>query len=354
MLRPNTVIGLIGLALTTLVFTTPTHAEERDLWLQRLPAGGVRFATQVYSSSDNAKHRFIIAEVSHTGMSLLAEENHADFQSFHWKDSRTLVALGDVNSSGQPFVQVYVDGKPSGARIAIPKASWELSPNQELGVLFDLLIDKKQNYWVGTCLAYDDNRPNTCKAYRALRADLATGSFDRLTRKVPPGSKDTRHLQSGLAPNKLGRLSAPAGYKVKLHKTDITDGSSMMGDGKNVPAFTCTGPTNSATWPSADVTNWEFLTRPKTIRWARHEPPIFIAEGPATNPIAETGPSHRVFRACSPQAMDDAVFGPHDLWFELAYEVADMIVTGAHWVVNVGPIALGQVPGSDLIAIAPE
>ena len=344
--------ALSAVVLTTLL-TTPSHANERDLWLQRLPAGGVRFATQFYASSDTDKSRFVIAEVTHEGLRVVTEEPHADYQALHWRDHQTLVALGGLGNV-EPFVQLYVDAKRSGPRIPVPTSAWQLAPTEELGVVFELRLDAKKNYWVGTCLAYDELRGNVCKKYRALRFDPATTTFDRLTKKLPPGSKDVRSLQGGLAPAKLGRVSAPAGFKVKLHKVDITDGSAMMSDGRKVPAFTCTGPSNSATWPSDDVINWEFTTRPKSIRWVRQEPPIFIAEGPATNPIAETSPSYRVFRACSSQAMDEAVFGPHDLWFELNYEVADVIVTGKHWVVNVGPVALGQVPGSDLMAIAPD
>lgn len=220
-------------------------------------------------------------------------------------------------------------------------------------LIIELLVDKKQVIWLGTCLAYNDV-PGACASYRALKVDPATHSVSALTRRVPAGARSVSRSQSGTDFSKLKKLKAPAGYRVALHKTDILDGSTMMGDGRKVPAFTCDGPDGKATRPNSDVINWEFLTRPKSIRWVRHDPPMFFVSGPATSPIGETRASASVFRGCSHQALEEVVFGPHDIWFERQSELDHQTVTGSHWVVRLGSVDLGTVAGDSTFAIAPE
>jgi len=340
----------------------PSLAHAADPRLEGLPLSGVRFATSVYGSGSDAS-RFVIAQVDRDGLRVLTEEHHADHQALYWIDHKNLLVAGttvspsaaDAGTTEQSgaYIQRYEDGKPTSHRVVVPRASWG-NDVTEAPLIVELLVDKKKGIWLGTCLAYNENVAGKCASYRALKVDPATNSVSALTKKVPKGAHPVGRSQDGSDFSKLKKLKAPPGYKVTLHKTNILDGSAMMGNGRKVPAFTCDGPDGKATWPTSDVINWEFLTRPKSIRWVRHDPPVFVATGPATNPIGETSASAAVFRGCSQQALEEVVFGPHDVWFEKQSEFDQQTVTGSHWIVHLGSIDLGTVAGDSTFAIAPE
>lgn len=341
---------MLRFLIPLLFLPTLGHASDRDQLLMALPAGGIRFATSG-SGSDASKTRFVIGQVDNEGLRILTEENHSDYSTFIWLDDRTLVAAGI--EQGKPFTQRYVDGKRSGERVSVPPDAWAMQDKAADIFVVDLFLDKKKGLWLGTCFDFRDDMTNTCIAYRALALD-SSGAVKALSKAVPKGASFPGDTQRGTAFAKLPRLKPPQGYTIKFHKTDITDGSAMIGDGRKVPAFTCTGPNGSSTWPSVDVTNWEFLTRPKAVRWVKHEPPLYVVTGPATNPIAQTAPSAHVFSGCSRQALEEVVFAPHDLWFERRSELDGVIVTGSHWVAMVGPHELGKFPGDWNLVIAPS
>lgn len=344
------------LLLSTLLLPHLGHAAPPNPLLERLPAQGVRFATQLYAAGDD-QHRFIVAQVDSRGLSILTEENHSDYHSLYWADHRLLV--GVTQKDGDAYLQRYVDGKRDGPPIVIPRASW--SAGELEAYQLELLVEKTgkkksgpSKVFVGTCFEHSDDPGGRCRQYRAMAFDPQTGALGPLLKKQTPNTTPSNLAQRGLPIDKLPKLKAPEGYTVKLSKTDILDGSAMMGDGRKVPAFTCTGPEGSATWPSVDVINWEFRTRPKAIRWVSHDPPLYVVTGPATNPIAQTTQSATSFRGCSKQALEDVIYGPHGLWFESRAELADMVVTGNHWVVHLGSQQLGQVPGDTIFVVAPE
>lgn len=320
--------------------------------LERLPADGVRFATQQYMANDG-QGRFVIAQVDRRGLTVLTEENHADYHSLHWADRRTLV--GGFIKDNDFHLQRYVDGKREGPSRVIPRASWDAGEHEAW--LLEILVEKKNKnakVFVGACFEESDHPDEPCKKYRAMPLDPQTGALGKLLKKRPANTLPSDATQRGLALDKLPKLEAPKGYSVKLHTTDILDGSAMIGDGRKVPAFTCKGPEGSATWPSAAVTNWEFMTRPKAIRWVSHEPPLFVATGPSTNPIGQTEQSMVSFRGCSAQALEGAIYAPHNVWFESRAELAGVVVTGNHWVVHIGPHVLGHVPGDMRFVVAPQ
>lgn len=343
------------LLVTTLLGPTIVEAEAAPPTelLNRLPAQGVRFATQLYAAGDD-QHRFMIVQVDSRGLTILTEENHADYHTLYWVDHQTLVAGTLKDSAGH--LQRYVDGKREGPPIVIPRASWEAGEREAWSL--ELLVTKARQgqakVFVGACFEHADEPGGRCRQYRAMAFDPKTGALGPLLKKQPPNTTLSNLAQRGVPMDKLPKLAAPAGYTIKLHQTAILDGSAMMGDGRKVPSFTCSGPEGTATWPSADVINWEFITRPKTIRWVSHAPPLFVVSGPATNPIGQTSQSSVTFRGCSRQALEEVVFGPHGLWFESRAEVDGVIVTGGHWMVHLGPHELGQVPGDALFVVAPD
>ncbi|HRE90908.1 MAG TPA: hypothetical protein PK095_17425 [Myxococcota bacterium] len=341
---------------SALLFSGLVHATPTNPPLEHLPTQGVRFATQLFVAGDG-QNRFIIAQVDGRGLSLLNEEAHSDYHSLYWADHQLLI--GTAEKDGGALVQRYVDGKRDGPPIVIPRASW--SAGELETYYFELLVEKtakkksgEPKVFVGTCFEHSDDPDGRCKQYRAMAFDPRTGALGPLLKKRPPNTLLSNVAQRGVALDKLPKLKAAPGYTVKLHKTDILDGSAMMGDGRKVPAFTCTGPEGSATWPTADVINWEFRTRPKAFRWVSHDPPLYVVTGPATNPIGQTTQSATSFRGCSRQALEDVIYGPHGLWFESRAELAEMVVTGNHWLVHLGPHQLGQVPGDMVFVIAPE
>lgn len=349
-MRPSNLIALL-IPLSTLTISTSQASGPAEL-LERLPAAGVRFATQQYVSADD-NSRFIIAQVDRRGLTVLTEEKHSDYHSLYWADPRTLV--GGFIKDTDVHLQRYVDGKRTGPPQVIPRASWDAGEHEPW--FLEILVEKKnQNakVFIGACFEQAEYPDEPCKQYRAMPLDPQTGALGKLLKKRPANTELSNDLQRGTPANKLPKLKAPAGYTVKLHKTAILDGSAMMGDGRKVPALTCKGPDGSATWPSASVTNWEFMTRPKAVRWVSHEPPLFVATGPSTNPIGQTEQSMVSFRGCSAQALEGAIFAPHHVWFESRAELAGVVVTGNHWVVHVGPHVLGHVPGDMLFVVAPE
>jgi hypothetical protein len=340
---------------STFLLSQLAHASPPNPLLERLPAQGVRFATQLFAAGDG-QNRFIIGQVDGRGLNLLAEENHSDYHSLLWVDHQTLIGTAEKDGGAQ--IQRYVDGKRDGPPIVIPRAAWAADEHE--AYFFELLVEKARKkaaqprVFVGTCFLASDEPDGPCRQYRAFAFDPRTGALGPLLKKRPPNTEQSNLAQRGLPLDELPKLKAAPGYTVKLSKTDILDGSAMMGDGRKVPAITCTGPEGSATWPSADVINWEFRTRPKAIRWVSHDPPLYVVTGPATNPIAQTTQSMTSFRGCSKQALEDVIHGPHGLWFESRAELADMVVTGNHWVVHLGSQKLGQVPGDSILVVAPE
>jgi hypothetical protein len=322
--------------------------------LQQLPSGGIRFATQLTEHTPDSKGRFVIGQVDVDGLKLLADEYHSDFHSVLWLDHSRLVAFGGYGDTGV-FFQTYVDGRPTGERVTVPNDVWKLKPGEELGMLFQFGRARKGQLWLGNCLQFNDEDPNRCRSWVGVPFDVDARTFGAPVRKMPAGFADARLYGPGIEPKRVKGVKAPPGFRIRLHKTDILDGSAMMGTGRGVPAFTCSSPEGSATWPSADVINWEFLPRPKKVHWLMQDPPLYAIGGPTTSPIATTGYGYMAFRGCSAQAMDAFALTGTPVWFELRYELADVVVTGAHWIVRIGSHELGKVPGSTwLFALAPE
>ena len=345
----------LAVAVTTFLAaaTHPAVAIGPDELLQQLPADGIRFATQLVEHTPDSKGRFVIGHIDVDGLKLLADEYHSDFHSVLWLDHSHLVAFGGYADSGV-FMQRYVDGRPRGERTPVPNELWKLKPGEELGMLFELGRDRKGKVWVGNCLQFGEMDPTRCVSWVGMPFDPDTNTFGAPVRKVPKGFVDVRMQGAGVDPKRVKGVKAPPEVKIRLHKTAILDGSAMMGTGRGVPAFTCTSPEGSATWPSADVINWEFLPRPKKVHWIMNEPPLYLVAGPTTSPIATTGYGYMAFRGCSKQAMDGFALTGTPVWFELRYELADVVVTGSHWIVRVGNHELGKVPGSTyLFALAP-
>jgi hypothetical protein len=327
------------------------HATPTSPWLERLPAGGFLFAVQANAWASPEHHRFTIAEISASGLRTVLSEDHADYSDLLWLDFRRLVAVG-AGPEREAFVQLYVDGKRDGERLVVPASTWALG-KLEAPYSYEVYANKRGELRVGACMRQvERGYSSRCADYRTVAVDPFKRTVGSLQRKLPKGFEG--HDKVAIPVAKMKTLAAPAGYSVALHKTDILDGSAMMGDGRNVPAFTCKGPSGSVTWPSVDTTNWEFITRPKSVRWVSHAPPIFVVEGPTTDPVGQKGTSRQLFVACSPEPMEDVIFGPHAVWLERVSDMDGVVIKGSHWVVRVGPVTLGEVVGGGLLVMAPE
>jgi len=353
--KPMSSRFLLGLVVATATMSAlSARAEGPEELLKQLPSGGIRFATELNGSTPDDKGRFVIGQVDSTGLKLLADEAHSDYGAVLWLDHSRLVAISGFTDS-DVSLQVYVDGLRSGGRVPVPAEVWQLKPGEELGMLAELGRDDKGQVWLGNCVQFNESDPERCSSWVGVPFDVATKTFGETVRKRPKGLIHARFNGPGVDPASVKGVKAPKGWKIRFHKTNILDGSAMMGSGRGLPAFTCKGPDGTATWPTSDVVNWEFSPRPKRVTWIMQDPPIYVVSGTATSPIGTSSKGSMAFSGCSPQAMDGFALTGTPVWFEGRQELTDFVVTGSHWIVRVGPHELGQVRGSNyLFSLAPN
>jgi len=340
---------MIALLTGVAVFASPSsRADSPDALLGQLPPDGLRFATQAAASPPADPGRFIIGEVDASGLKILTDEPHSDYRAMLWLDRRRLLVLGGDAFTDDVFAALHVDGGPSAARVRVPNEAWGLKFGEELELGIELGRDGRGGVWLVSCLRADDKDPSRCRGWIGLPLDPESMRVGAVSRKAPPGLVAGGARQAGTDPARFKGLKAPPGWELRFHKTDITDGSAMMGTGRGVPAFTCKSPDGTATWPTAEVVNWEFSVRPQRAHWIMHEPPLFVISGPTTSPIGQSGRGTLAFVGCSSQALGAFALTGTPVWFELRHEPGD------HWVVRVGPHVLGQLPGSERFVLAPQ
>lgn len=323
------------------------------------PGGPVwRIATESSPIGEGAVPTLTVLELGPgPTMTILGEEKGVEALDLLWIDGTRLLAISDRGERGAT-VHLFVDGRKAARVIGVTPDLFALKEGESLSLVWQLVLDRRGVAHVEQCVRWVDHGPDSrCAATLWSALDLEAAVALPAVRRRPPGV-DKRGAAfrppPGLDVGRLPTVRAPEGYSVRLHTTDILDGSAMMGDGRRVPAFTCKGPGGEArTWPSADVVNWEFTTRPKKVTWISNDPPLLRVSGPATNPIGMTGPSWQVFEGCAREPFERVVMFGGGLWMTFASRIDGVRIVGGAWQVRSGARVLGEIEGDrfDVAAI---
>ena len=322
------------LALMALMFLAALPPDPSAPPLDRkVPLEGRWFASTTVHGTGWGPNVFSIVHLTPQGLDVVFKTTAFHPNEYAWADSDTLVVLEGFES---PLKLRWFDaGKPT-YEVDLPATVWPAGTTvswPELGTLVDgtaVLVN---------CLEPSPS-PAKCKRRGVLlvtREGVVTAS-KKLPRGVQWPSTD------GVAPKPVKR---PEGYTATLTKVDI--------DGQRIKGVTCQSPISNATWPTANTINWEFALRPDKVTWIDDDPPIFMASGIGTNPIAERWRGHVVFRACSAEPIQHYRVLGDGLWLSGEDVVVDQVIATTYWTLWSNGQALARIQGdASLVVMAPH
>lgn len=162
------------------------------------------------------------------------------------------------------------------------------------------------------------NKP--CKEWAQVRVDDKSKTLSKGKKRMKdPVPVPAQLFGSGSAGRPaLAKLQkAPAEVTVKLKKVQVADPSDPSAPKVTVKGFECTIAGQTPVWPTPATSDVAFEIRPDKVTWIAATPPLFVVEGPATNPIGETSRETRTFRACDAGAMNDFRWLGDGVWAEM-------------------------------------